>query len=204
MVELEEPHPGRAEPQRPVVVAGAEYHDLVKSCRDRGGHLAVEEPGPGRQAGPHGSQHDWRHPRAEPLLRPRVANQVFTVVLGVLALAAVLLASYNVETCFAFPQSLELRLMRSQLASRNLARVRSIYVIGATWRDSIAPTERYDEFGLPFSAQPWAPGAAVHLLLRERGGAWSKIPVEVAPVGGPIKPPHGALVVDMRKLAHFR
>lgn len=138
------------------------------------------------------------------LLRPRIANQVFTVVLGVLALAAVLLASYNVEMCFAFPQSLELRLMRSQLASRNLARVRSIYVIGATWRDSIAPTERYDEFGLPFSAQPWAPGAAVHLLLRERGGAWSKIPVEVAPVGGPITPPHGALVVDMRKLAHFR
>jgi hypothetical protein len=63
---------------------------------------------------------------------------------------------------------------------------------------------RYDEFGLPFSAQPWAPEPAVNLLLRELGYPRGGMPVKAAPVGGPINPPDGALVVDMRKLANFR
>jgi hypothetical protein len=40
------------------------------------------------------------------------------------------------------------------------------------------------------------------VLLRELG--YPGMSVKVAPVGGPIKPPDGALVVDMRKLATLR
>jgi hypothetical protein len=138
------------------------------------------------------------------LLHRPIADKALTVVLGLTALAAMLLAAYNVQTYFAFPLSLELRLMRSQLTSENLKQARSIYVIGSTWQDSVAPMVRYDEFGLPFSAQPWALAPAVHLLLRELGYPPGGMPVEVAPVGGRIKPPDGALVVDMRKLAAFR
>jgi len=90
------------------------------------------------------------------------------------------------------------------MRSGNLAQARSVYVVGSTWHDSIAPAVRYDEFGLPFSAQPWAPGPAAYLVLRELDPARSSIPIEVAPVGGPIKPPPGAVVVDMRKLRDFR
>jgi len=65
--------------------------------------------------------------------------------------------------------------MRSQLTSGNLAQARSINVIGSTWRDSVAPMVPYDEFGIPFSAQPWAPGAAVHHLLRESSSIVSRM-----------------------------
>jgi hypothetical protein len=136
------------------------------------------------------------------LMCRQIAAQVITVVLGVAALGTMLLAAHNVQTYFAFPLSLELRLMKSQLTSGNLRQARSIYVIGLKWTDSIAPLARYDEFGLPFSAEPWGSEQAVHVLLRELG--YPGMSVKVAPVGGPIKPPDGALVVDMRKLATLR
>jgi hypothetical protein len=136
------------------------------------------------------------------LMCRQIAAQVITVVLGVAALGTMLLAAHNVQTYFAFPLSLELRLIRSQLTSGNLRQARSIYVIGLKWTDSIAPLARYDEFGLPFSAEPWGSEQAVHVLLRELG--YPGMSVKVAPVGGPIKPPDGALVVDMRKLATLR
>ncbi len=130
------------------------------------------------------------------------AGRVLTGALGVTALAAVLLAASNVQTCFVLPLSMELRLMRSQLTAGDLNQAHSVYVIGSTWQDSLAPEERYDEFGYPFSAAPWGPGPAAHLLLRELG--YAAMPVNVAPVEGPVKPPDGALVVDMRRLAYFR
>jgi hypothetical protein len=136
------------------------------------------------------------------LLYRRIGDQVQTVVLGVAAFAAMLLATYNVQAYWAFPLSLELRMMKSQLTSGNVRDARTIYVIGSNWMDSVAPTVRYDEFGLPFSAQPWGSEPAVHVLLREMG--YLSVPVQIAPVGGPIKPPDGALVVDMRKLVDFR
>ena len=52
MVELEERHARRAEPQRPVVVARAKHHDLADPAEIAADHLAVEEPGPGLPAGP--------------------------------------------------------------------------------------------------------------------------------------------------------
>lgn len=137
-------------------------------------------------------------------LHKRVAERACTIILGLLAIVSISCAAYNVQIYFAIPASLELGLMRSQIATGNLARARSIYVIGSTWRDAIAPAVRYDEFGFPVSAQPWAPGPAMRLVVRELDPAQSGIPIEVAPADGPIKPPSGALVVDMRRLRDFR
>jgi hypothetical protein len=138
------------------------------------------------------------------VLHNNIADQALISILSLFAVISGLFAAYNVQTYFAIPLSVELRLMRNQIRTGNLAQARSIYVIGSTWRDSIAPAVRYEEFGLPFSAQPWSPGPAVYLALRDLDPARSSIPIEVAPICGPIKPPPDALVVDMRKLRDFR
>lgn len=138
------------------------------------------------------------------ILHKTIANTILITILSLCTLISMCVAAYNVQIYFAIPQSIEVRLLRSQMRSGNLAQARSVYVVGSTWHDSIAPAVRYDEFGLPFSAQPWVPGPAAYLVLRELDPARSSIPIEVAPVGGPIKPPPEALVVDMRKLRDFR
>jgi len=138
------------------------------------------------------------------ILPSKIADLALACILSSLALVSTFFAAYNVQTYFAIPLSIERRVMRDQIRTGDLGRARSIYVIGSTWRDSIAPTVRYEEFGLPFSAQPWSPGPAVYLTLRDLDPALSSMPIEVAPVGGVIKPPADALVVDMRKLRDFR
>lgn len=67
----------------------------------------------------------------------------------------------------------------------------------------IAPGARYDEFGMPSSAKPWAPTAAVYLLLREIDPSRAELPIRLAPAGAPAPPP-GAFVVDMRRLLDAR
>ncbi len=136
------------------------------------------------------------------LLQRRAAEQVLIAVLSLSAVTSVLVAAHNVQTYLAIPQMIELTLMRSQITSGDLAVARSIYIIGA--HDSIAPPERYDEFGVPFSAAPWGARSAAYLVLREVDPVQDSIPILVAPVEGPINPPPDALVVDMRKLAYFR
>jgi hypothetical protein len=138
------------------------------------------------------------------ILPSKIADQLLVYILSLFAVVSGFFAAYNVQTYFAIPLSVERRVMRDQIRTGDLGRARSIYVIGSTWRDSIAPTVRYEEFGLPFSAQPWSPGPAVYLTLRDLDPARSSMPIEVAPVGGVIKPPADALVVDMRKLRDFR
>ncbi|MGH7845186.1 MAG: hypothetical protein ACREQW_08460, partial [Candidatus Binatia bacterium] len=126
---------------------------------------------------------------------------------GVLALPTLLccfLAASNVRAYFSLPYSIEYQWMRSQLLSEELATARRIYVIGATWRDSIAPGVRYDEFGLPFSAQSYALKPAVYVLLRENRPEKAEIPIDVAPVDGPALSAPGSRVVDMTKIMSFK
>jgi len=133
-----------------------------------------------------------------------VTAPVLTAGLGLAALTSSLLAAHNVTTYFALPQFLEIKWLRGYLAQQDLSQTRSIYVISSSWRDSIAPAVRYDEFGLPSSFPPWSSGSMVYLLLREINPERANLPVEVVPADGPINPPADALVVDMRKLAHLR
>ena len=137
------------------------------------------------------------------LLRPTTASPL-TAGLGFAALVSALLAAYNVSTYFAFPQILELRFMRSHWAQQDLSQVRSFYIIPSTWQNFCAPAVYYDEFGFPSSAHPLSPGPMVYLLLRETKQERLGLPIEAVPAAGPINPPPGALVIDMRKLANFR
>ena len=88
----------------------------------------------------HGYAHSLRWPFA-----PGWAQ----AVMGSIALACVLSAMYHVQTYFVAPQVRELALMRAQLAREELSQARGIYVVCSTWRDTLAPLVRYDEFGFP-------------------------------------------------------
>jgi Glucosyl transferase GtrII len=138
------------------------------------------------------------------ILRHPAITLIFTAGLGFAALASGLLAARNVSAYFAVPQSRELELMRAQLTQQNLSQVRGIYIICARWQDSIAPGVRYDEFGIPSSAQSWSPRAMAYLLLREMNLGRTSMPIEVAPADGPVNPPPDTLVVDMHKLLNLQ
>jgi len=128
------------------------------------------------------------------------SGQELTLELGIAALISSILATYNVTTYFTVPQARELAWIRTQLAQADLTRVHSIYIIGVKSGDTLAPALRYDEFGLPSSAQPWCPWSMVHLSLQDMEGEQANKPIETTPADGPIKPPPDALVIDMRRL----
>jgi hypothetical protein len=114
------------------------------------------------------------------------------------------LATRQVSTYFAIPQHQELEFVRTRLARTDLSQASSIYVIGSRRDDLLAPAVRYDEFGLPFSATPWAPKPAVQLLLREMHSQWAHLPVEAVSPHGPVAPPSDAFVIDMRNMVAAR
>jgi hypothetical protein len=134
------------------------------------------------------------------LLQRFVTDSVLTATLTLSVLTSGFLAWYNTTIYFAAPQLQELQYLRNQLAQRDVSQVPSIYIIGAAWHNSLAPTVRYDEFGLPASAQPWAPKSMVYLLLREMSPESIHVPIELVLPSNPINPPPDALVIDMRKL----
>ena len=90
--------------------------------------------------------------------------------------------------------------MRSQLAREDISQTRGIYVVRSTWRDTLAPLVRYDEFGLPSSCTAWAPAPVVHLLLHEIAPEQVHLPITSVSADGSIHPPPDSLVVDMRNL----
>lgn len=88
------------------------------------------------------------------------------IITGLTVLAAVLslgLASYNVSTFFVVPQTLELRLIQSQL-NGDLGEKRKMSPVLLKRDDTLAPFARYDEFGLPSLCQPWVPEPFIFLL----------------------------------------
>ena len=139
----------------------------------------------------HGYLRHWRR-----LVSPFWVN----TVMGSVALASGLSATYHLQTYFVAPQVQELEIMRSHLAQGNLVQVRGIYVICSTWRDTLAPLVRYDEFGFPSSAVSWAARAMVFLLLRDMAPGYAHLPITVVSADDPIEPSLDSLVVDMRNL----
>ena len=136
---------------------------------------------------------------AQHLRRP-LSSFGANAVIGSVALASALLATYHVQTYFVAPQVQELEIMRSQLTQKDLSSVRGIYVICSTWRDTLAPLVRYDEFGFPSSAVSWAARAMVFLLLRDMAPDYAHLPITVVSADDPIEPSSDSLVVDMRNL----
>lgn len=130
-------------------------------------------------------------------------------------------AAYHVQVYFTLPQSVELEFMRQQLVHRESGhKPPLIWIFGANYRSPIAPGTRYDEFGVPSTAKPWAAGPEAVLLLRSSNLLLTDVPIRVIvpePLGRPLvakslaersiyvslpgsKPPPDALVVDMRNL----
>ena len=122
-----------------------------------------------------------------------------SAVMGSVALASVLSATYHVHTYFVVPQVRELNIMRSQLAQQDIAQARGIYVIRSRRWDTLAPLVQH-EFGRPSSVGAWAPDAMASLLLREMASDYADLPVVVVAADDPIEPPPGSLIVDMGTL----
>jgi hypothetical protein len=126
-----------------------------------------------------------------------------TFLIGGVLLGSVLAAN-NVTTYFVVPQAKELSIMASQLNSAALAQATSIYIIGCTADDSLAPVVRYDEFGLPSCSQFWAVRPMAYILLYEQHPTKIHLPIILVRPGNPINPPPGSLVIDMRTLKMYR
>lgn len=88
---------------------------------------------------------------------------VITTLTILAALSSLLYASYNVNTFFVQPQSLELALIKCQLTGAFGDKAKANPVM-LKRDDTLAPFSRYDEFGLPSLCQPWVPDPVMFLI----------------------------------------
>lgn len=124
-------------------------------------------------------------------------------ILLILALCSGLMASRNVNSGFAYPQHLELSLLRSKLVEADWTQARSIYFIPPASSDSVAPFVYSDEFGSVSLSKKWVMRPAIFLLLKEVNPQKANIFVRTADPGEPHNPPKRAVVIDMRELKRF-
>jgi hypothetical protein len=109
---------------------------------------------------------------------PRYMRAALAAGVAAFAAIAVVVAARNVTSLVVRPQSTELRMLRTALASPP-PRDRVVFV-KPNWTQGAAPLVRYDEFGLPSTYFAWVPGSAVPLVLGEPVGlrifAWDEAP----------------------------
>ncbi|WP_336761386.1 hypothetical protein [Asaia sp. VD9] len=84
------------------------------------------------------------------------------------------LAHRNIDRLFVKPQVKELALVEKYLSDEphlleNIQTAQSVYFIPSHWENALVTPIRYDEFGLPSSAQPWAPVGMVWSILHSSG-----------------------------------
>jgi hypothetical protein len=96
-------------------------------------------------------------------LSKRFASPAITSLASLTAAASIVIANYNVAAFFVLPQTLELGLMKSQLAGNFGEKTKANPVL-LKRDDTLAPFSRYDEFGLPSLCQPWVPEPVVFLI----------------------------------------
>ena len=120
-------------------------------------------------------------------------------VIGSVTIICILSAAYHVRTYFVIPQVQELALMRSELAGKEISRIRNIYVIPPGWGITSAPIAKH-EFGQSSSFSKRISRDMVRLLLMETHPEYVQFRIRIA---DPLDPPcdtDGNLIVDMRKL----
>jgi hypothetical protein len=127
-----------------------------------------------------------------------------TAMMAGLALASCVVASTRVVTYFVLPQSIELALLRDQIAQVDPATTHTIIVRQASWRDALTPSVAYDEFGVPSTVNAFAPACMAALLQRERHLDFRRFLFEVRPPEASLDATNGSSVIDMRRLATFR
>lgn len=119
--------------------------------------------------------------------------------LWALALVCAAAAGASLTRYVAVPQYAEYQWLHDQLAAAPLATARSIYVIPPPGGYSDPPIRGSDEFGIPSTASEFSRVQMVHVALRAIDPTLDRLPVEMAPQGGPITPPAGSVVIDMRQ-----
>lgn len=126
-----------------------------------------------------------------------------------IALVAILssagVARNNVITEFVNPQTKELKLVSRYLKMHldNLNGAKQIYIVPSHWQESLAPVVRYDEFGMPSSADQWVPKGMVWLLLKsEHEPTAAKL--STAKVGRLSAAPKGSTVIDLAQAISSR
>ena len=122
-------------------------------------------------------------------------------VMAAAATACALSAAYHVNTFFVAPQVRELAFLRSRLEPKveRLSQTLNIGIIPSSYRDTLAPFVRYDEFGKPSSSIPWTARSMVLLLVRDLDSD-ADVSVTIAGVDEkPVDPPD--LVIDMGEMA---
>lgn len=125
-------------------------------------------------------------------LSPLHAN----AVVGGAAFFCALSAAHHVRDYFVAPQVRELEFMRSQLARKELARAKAIYVIPSDAAASPFGSIGRWEFSQPSSSVDWTPANMVDLLLRSLSARTSALPIVVAAPG--VSAGADSLIVDMR------
>jgi len=121
--------------------------------------------------------------------------RVLRVLAPAAALWAGLQAAHNVTRFYAEPQMVEIRVIRNQLSRVNLDTIQKVHVAGAPWTTALNGV-RYDEFGLPSTAQAWSAPAMVWVLAYEKLGHAPKFPVVLS---APRQPPKNEYLVNLSR-----
>lgn len=98
------------------------------------------------------------------------------VLVCAVAAAFALHARTSVQQWFVAPQETELAMAEAAVEGA-LNAGGPIQVLPSLWFDSIAPSEHYDEFGIPSTCQPGPAQGLTQLLVRERTGAFTQVQV---------------------------
>jgi len=126
------------------------------------------------------------------VLGPRGSMPALAVLGALFAVALGVRASDTVANEVARPQRRELGVVRSVLAA--VPAGATIYVVPASWRDTLAHTVSYDEFGLPTSEHS---GEIEPIFYRAAGELRPQWRGSVVVVPSAAAAPAGAKVIDM-------
>ncbi|HUB23926.1 MAG TPA: hypothetical protein VL992_00755 [Tepidisphaeraceae bacterium] len=138
------------------------------------------------------------------LVRP---TQIPVTLLAAVALIGGGLAADHTTALIAWPQTVELSLLRTQLARPDVQAARRIFLLQPGWSDDPTKIHRYDEFGVPSLMAPWVPYAEIHLIRCESNPNPPRFRVKrIAGFQGPWTAPlpPGAALIDMRVLRFAR
>lgn len=105
------------------------------------------------------------------MLSPEAGRLAEPVLLVLTAATFAVHALQVVSVYFITPQTAELAAAERALATHG--DVTNLTVVPSHWSDSVAPTEHYDEHGIPSSCQAGAALGLTQLLLREQTGSFA-------------------------------
>ena len=129
------------------------------------------------------------------------------ILLAVLVLAAAISAKRTVKRYITSPQSIELKFVRTAIATAGEEQSRNVYFIVPSWLDTPAPGTRYDEFGWPSTSAKWVRRSIVPMIRRDLFGrdVDAGTEADVSPEdAAALSLGRDSMVLDMRKLRGFR